>query len=950
MKQKFLAILLALALIMSLLPLTALAAETPLAIPDPVFRANLLSVLSKAAGDPIYPSDMAGLSSLDLDNKGIADLTGIEYAVNLGTLRCQDNQITSLNLSGLSKLRSLHCNNNLLTSLNLEGCTSLFQVYCEYNRLTSLDLSDAADLDFLGCNNNQLTSLTLKSAPRTGKLRYIECYENQLASLDVSVQPLLKNVYAWENKLQTLNIFDTPTLEEVQVYENELTRLDVNGRSNLTLLKCQENKLQTLNVNNCPALKRLDCSQNALTYISVSGNSLEYLFCGYNYLTSLSLVACPNLLYLSCRDNVITNLVVLSPRLETLDCTNNRLTTLDTFYQPELKELFCPVNRLERLSVTGNPLLETLYCYENRLRTLDLRNNAALTILDCAANYFPDESAIQGLDLLNLTEYLFDPQSDPLPEDETITFADPALKSAILAKLRKGQNEDVYRRDTEDIVTLDIKGLGITDLSGIENFRNLRTLDCSNNELTDISPLDNLPSLEMLNCSNNRLTTLSLPNANALKALTCADNEIDLLWLDGCQELFFLDCRNNELTDLDLRENHKLKTLICSGNNIQTLQLSRGVEVVGFARAAAQTERNLLEELDCSNNQLAALDLSACANLLSLNCSGNLLTELDLSNNPSLKTLLCGNNRFPSPAAIRGIDIGMLETFEYGEQNVPGLLGLIILEPPVKTAYTEGEALDLTGLVVGAEYASGAKTVSDYTVNPAHGTVLGMEDDTVTVRYAENGIIMTASFAITVTDAVREPVLAGIEATSLPVKTAYFTGEALDLAGLVVMAKYDIAPDKQVAQYGTTPADGAILSVGDNAVVISYTENGVTQAASFDIMVSHRPIRSNEVDVCGVTLGFTVTNGIAEFRPTEEQIASISGSVGSIVSFDLSAFEDIKGVDFYLGSRWLKGVDKAFRFDLSTGSYSVKTKSIWNNSGKTRLIMVRDGIALTNVG
>ena len=51
-----------------------------------------------------------------------------------------------------------------------------------------------------------------------------------------------------------------------------------------------------------------------------------------------------------------------------------------------------------------------------------------------------------------------------------------------------------------------------------------------------------------------------------------------------------------------------------------------------------------LNKLDCSNNQLQTLDLSANTILTYLDCSGNSLTDLDVSKNTALQTLLCEKN------------------------------------------------------------------------------------------------------------------------------------------------------------------------------------------------------------------------------------------------------------------------------------------------------------------
>ena len=66
----------------------------------------------------------------------------------------------------------------------------------------------------------------------------------------------------------------------------------------------------------------------------------------------------------------------------------------------------------------------------------------------------------------------------------------------------------------------------------------------------------------------------------------------------------------------------------------------------------------------------------------------------------------------------------------------------------VKTAYTRGEALNLTGLVVNATFSDGtSRAVHSYTTDPANGTVLnevGEKDIVVTYKEA------TTSFKVTV--------------------------------------------------------------------------------------------------------------------------------------------------------------------------------------------------------
>ncbi len=77
---------------------------------------------------------------------------------------------------------------------------------------------------------------------------------------------------------------------------------------------------------------------------------------------------------------------------------------------------------------------------------------------------------------------------------------------------------------------------------------------------------------------------------------------------------------------------------------------------------------------------------------------------------------------------------------------------IAITTPPTKTAYIAGESFDSTGMVVTATYSdSSTAPVTGYTVAP--DGVLGMSNTEITVTYTEDGIVKTATQAITVAPA-----------------------------------------------------------------------------------------------------------------------------------------------------------------------------------------------------
>ena len=54
---------------------------------------------------------------------------------NIIMLYCSGNQLTELNMQGLTALQELFCDSNQLTELNMQGLTALQKLYCNLNQL-----------------------------------------------------------------------------------------------------------------------------------------------------------------------------------------------------------------------------------------------------------------------------------------------------------------------------------------------------------------------------------------------------------------------------------------------------------------------------------------------------------------------------------------------------------------------------------------------------------------------------------------------------------------------------------------------------------------------------------------------------------------------------------------------------------------------------------------------
>jgi len=143
-------------------------------IPDPNFEQALIDLGFDTApiNGSVPTANISGVTSLNVSTSGIADLTGIEDFTALTTLRCYENQLTSLDVSNNPALNYLLCYSNQLTSLDFSNNTALTILNCFNNQLTSLDVSNNIALNYLLCDYNQLTSLDVRNGNNTNFTDY----------------------------------------------------------------------------------------------------------------------------------------------------------------------------------------------------------------------------------------------------------------------------------------------------------------------------------------------------------------------------------------------------------------------------------------------------------------------------------------------------------------------------------------------------------------------------------------------------------------------------------------------------------------------------------------------------------------------------------------------------------------------------------------------------------
>ena len=115
-------------------------------IPDPNLRAAVAETLGKSPNAPITVEEMEKLGELDVPNRGIQDLTGLQFAINLDVLDLDNNQISDLSpLTSLTNLRRLDFEDNPVPDISpVRNLTNLTRLWFHNTQVS--DLSPLARL------------------------------------------------------------------------------------------------------------------------------------------------------------------------------------------------------------------------------------------------------------------------------------------------------------------------------------------------------------------------------------------------------------------------------------------------------------------------------------------------------------------------------------------------------------------------------------------------------------------------------------------------------------------------------------------------------------------------------------------------------------------------------------------------------------------------------------
>jgi hypothetical protein len=284
--------------------------------------------------------------------------------------------------------------------------------------------------------------------------------------------------------------------------------------------------------------------------------------------------------------------------LESLDCYENQLSTLDVSQNIALKSLICHTNQLTDLDVSQNTNLFRLDCSFNELTTLNVQNgnnvnfslfNATNNLnLNCIQVDDPAYSTANwtNIDLQTQFSHNCGNPETYVPDNnfenylETHDANGNTVSVGDTNSMGNGVANDnyVFTSIINTVTHLNVTYLGITDMTGIEDFVSLTVLDCDHNQLTNIDISQNISLLEF-NVYYNQLTNLDLSNNTSLQILRCHENQLTNLNLSNNINLQALICAKNQITELNVSGNPNINYIWCQSNQLTLLKVQNGNNV-----------------------------------------------------------------------------------------------------------------------------------------------------------------------------------------------------------------------------------------------------------------------------------------------------------------------------------------------------------------------------------
>ena len=459
---------------------------------DANLEAGVLAALGQGLG-PITLEELQNLTSLSLENQGIADVTELDFAQNLTQLDLNGNTLTNVSpLGNMTALQVLHLNNCGLTDLGfLKPLTNVYDLQINDNLFT--DVSSMT---------NMVVNLT-----------QLQMEDNFATNLPVLAA------------LTNLNGFD--------VHNNNVTNISfMAGLINLQALDISQNHVSDVSVlTNITQLNTLYAGGNLITNASPLGvlTNLGVLYLSSNPVSNASFISgLSGMAWLALDNTVVTNI--------------SFLTNLSHLFYFDLS--YIPARNLAPLAAT--PSLKNIGYFI--APGIGLSNTAFMNVM---TNLQGVSLAQDGVTSIGSFSNLFLLSNVNLASDLLTNISALAGKTNIFT-LDISYNAVHDLSPLAGLTNLNYfqaPGNGLSNITALAGMMGLKSVDLHSNNLQNISGLTNKTLLTSLDLSYNQITNVApLGVDRLLFFLNLSHNDLQVINpLTSLTSLAYLDLTYNWL-------------------------------------------------------------------------------------------------------------------------------------------------------------------------------------------------------------------------------------------------------------------------------------------------------------------------------------------------------------------------------------------------------------------
>lgn len=603
-----------------------------------------------------------------------------------------------------------------ITEFECEGLTNIEILNLSHNQLNGLDLSHMTKLQALYIDDNPFSVKPFVLGPDKPDFSILSmamCGDIS-ESFNFSDYPSLRSVQAYSTpSLRKADISGCPMLLQFSVDATNVDGIDLSNNPNLLILNVSETRVTDIDLSPCPLLTEFYIGHRGamnneykVKSLDVSKNTkLQRLFFAGNRIENIDLSNLTMLTDLSAADNIMKSINIDNNKsLINVDISYNNMdfVTLpadrNTFSEYNYEQHPFPMQRSypvtevldfnDRVNRPGSTTTGALYTVSRENTTPALVDPEFYTWEDNKISFKPEF-------IDNVTDSVY------------VAFKNTALQYAILTTkpfMVKSADEygkpskSVYFRSKTAAKQINLK----VGVSGASEAKPAKVyVDFGNGELKEFEiTTSNIPAEANISGARAGMSnSIYIEEGYQISALAIEDTPLYSLDVTEAPTLEYLKVSNCQLPSIDLKWNRCLRSLDLDGNAMTSIDLSGAngnygkniltdIDLSNNSLTSVTTDNTLtwvnlnlssnkltelptlkasrLLSLDASDNLVASIDLRDTEALEHLNISGNDLTEIQINDYVPLKSLDISRNRF-SFAKLPAV--GTFDTYTYAPQK-----------------------------------------------------------------------------------------------------------------------------------------------------------------------------------------------------------------------------------------------------------------------------------------